>query len=84
MQDFINIVQGVGFPIACCIALFVMLQNQQKQHKEETEQIRAALIDQKVAFTEAIHSQESRTTEAVNNNTMVMQRLVDMLEGDKK
>ena len=53
MQDFINIVQGVGFPIACCIALFIMLQNQ-------------------------------RTTEAVNNNTMVMQRLVDMLEGDKK
>ena len=84
MQDFINIIQSVGFPIACCIAMFIMLQNEQKQHKEESEQIRAALIEQKEAFTEAIHGQEARTTEAVNNNTMVMQRLVDMLEGDKK
>ncbi len=40
MQDFINIIQGVGFPIACCIAMFIMLQNEQKAHKEESQQIR--------------------------------------------
>lgn len=80
MQDFINIIQGVGFPIACCIAMFIMLQNEQKAHKEEAQQIRDALTEQKAAFTEAIHNQESRTTEAINNNTQVMQRLVDMLE----
>ena len=80
MQDFINIIQGVGFPIACCIAMFIMLQNEQKAHKEESQQIRDAVTDLKIEFTEAIHNQEARTTEAINNNTQVMQRLVDMLE----
>ena len=80
MQDFITIIQSVGFPIAVAIAMFIMLQLEQKQHKEESQQIRDALTEQKVAFAEAIHNQESRTTEAINNNTLVMQRLLDKLE----
>lgn len=80
MQDFVTIVQSVGFPIAVAIAMFIMLQSEQKQHKEESQQIRDALTDQKIAFSDAIHSQESRTTEAINNNTLVMQRLLDKLE----
>ena len=80
MQDFITIIQSVGFPIAVAIAMFIMLQQEQKQHKEESKQIRDALTEQKVAFSDAIHSQEARTTEAINNNTLVMQRLLDKLE----
>lgn len=80
MQDFITIIQSVGFPIAVAIAMFIMLQQEQKQHKEESQQIRDALTEQKVAFSDAIHSQEARTTEAINNNTLVMQRLLDKLE----
>lgn len=80
MQDFITIIQSVGFPIAVAIAMFIMLQSEQKQHKEESQQIRDALTEQKVAFSDAIHSQEARTTEAINNNTLVMQRLLDKLE----
>lgn len=80
MQDFISIIQGVGFPIACCIAMFIMLQNEQKAHKEESQQIRDALTEQKVAFSDAIHNQEAKTTEAINNNTIVMQKLLDKLE----
>ena len=80
MQDFITIIQGVGFPIAMAVAMFVMLQQEQKQHKEESQQIREALTDQKLAFNDALHSQETKFTEAINNNTVVMQKLVDMLE----
>ena len=80
MQDLISIIQSVGCPIAVAIAMFIMLQNEQKAHKEESQQIRDALTEQKIAFSEAIHNQEARTTEAINNNTQVMQRLVDMLE----
>ena len=32
MQDFITIIQSVGFPIAVAIAMFIMLQQEQKQH----------------------------------------------------
>ena len=82
MSDFITIVQSVGFPIAVAIAMFIMLQSEQKQHKEESNELRAAIADLKVSFSDAIHSQESKTTEAINNNTLVMQRLLDKLEGD--
>ena len=80
VQDFVSIVQSVGFPVAVAIAMFIMLQQEQKQHKEESQQIRDALTEQKIAFSDAIHTQEARTTEAINNNTLVMQRLLDKLE----
>jgi len=84
MQDLVTVIQSVGFPIAVAIAMFIMLQNEQKSHKAEAQETRAAITDLKVSFSEALHSQEARTTEAINNNTLVMQRLVDMLGGDKK
>ena len=37
MQDIITVIQTVGFPIACAIAMFMMLNNEQKSHKEETQ-----------------------------------------------
>lgn len=80
MSDFITIVQSVGFPIAVAIAMFVMLQQEQKQHKEESAEIRAAITDLKVSFADAIHSQQEKTTEAITNNTLVMQKLLDKLE----
>lgn len=82
MQDFLNIVQSLGFPIACVIALFVMLQNEQKAHKEETEKLTETLTELKISFSESIHEQENTITQAINNNTLVIQKLLDKLEKD--
>ena len=83
METFITSVQSVGFPIAVAVAMFVMLQGEQKQHKEESQQIRDAVTDLKIEFSDAIHKMESQTTEAINNNTLVIQKLLDKLEEDK-
>ena len=80
METIVQIVQQLGFPIAAVIALFIMLQNEQKEHKSETQQIRDSLTDLKMEFTGTIHSLEGHMTEAINNNTLVMQRLLDKLE----
>ena len=80
LDVFIQIVQSVGFPIAVAIAMFIMLKNEQDAHKEESSQIRDAVFSLKTEFTEAIHRLESQTTEAINNNTLVMQKLLDKLE----
>lgn len=80
LEVFIQIVQSVGFPIAVAIAMFIMLKNEQDAHKEESSQIRDAVFSLKTEFTEAIHRLESQTTEAINNNTLVMQKLLDKLE----
>lgn len=80
MQDFITIIQSVGFPIACAVAMFVLLHNEQKSHREETEELNSTITELKISFNSAINDQERKITEAINNNTLVIQKLLDKLE----
>lgn len=82
MSDFISIIQSVGFPIAVAVAMFIMLQNEQKEHKAETERITETLNRLELTFNNALHEQESTIAEAINNNTLVIQKLIDKLEKD--
>lgn len=68
MQDIISMVQSLGFPIACVIAMFVMWQSEVKNHKEEMDSMRKTMEEQSKA-----------TTEALNANTQVLQRILDKL-----
>lgn len=80
MQDIITVIQTVGFPIACAVAMFLMLQSEQKAHREESDKLSATINEMKLTFNDAIHDQESHITEAINNNTLVIQKLLDRLE----
>ena len=79
MQDFITIIQTVGFPSACAVAMFIMLQSEQKAHREESSKLSETITDLKISFSEAIREQENNVTAAINNNTLVMQQLLDKL-----
>ena len=80
MNDFITIIQSVGFPIAVAVAMFIMLQNEQKMHKEESQKLIGTMADMKISFDAAMHDQEANITAAINNNTLVIQKLLDKLE----
>ena len=80
MSDFIAIVQSVGFPIAVAVAMFIMLQREEKEHKEETGKLTETMTEMKISFNTAIHEQQTGITEAINNNTLVIQKLLDKLE----
>ena len=80
MEGFIEILQNFGFPIACVIALFCMLQSEQKSHREESAKMTETITELKVSFSEALHDQECTVTEAINNNTLVIQKLLDKLD----
>jgi hypothetical protein len=82
MQDFITIIQTVGFPIACAVAMFLMLQSEQKAHKEESAKLNETITDMKISFNDAIHAQQTTITEAINNNTLVIQKLLDKMEDE--
>lgn len=82
MQDFITIIQTVGFPIACAVAMFIMLQSEQKAHREESSKLSETITELKISFSEAIREQENNVTAAINNNTLVMQQLLDKLGKD--
>ena len=80
METVVTLIQQVGFPIACAVAMFIMLKNEQKEHKEETNELRQTITDLKISFSEAINIQRSDMVEAINNNTLVLQKLLDRLE----
>lgn len=80
MEDVVTIIQTVGFPIACAIAMFIMLNNEQKAHKEETAKISETITDLKVSFSDAINQQKSDMVAAINNNTLVIQKLLDRMD----
>lgn len=80
MQDILTIIQTVGFPIAVAIAMFLMLQNEQKAHREESEKLTQTITDLKISFAASITDQERTITEAINNNTLVIQKLLDKME----
>ena len=71
-----------GLSDCVCYRAFVMLQNEQKAHREESAALTQTITDLKIAFSESIHEQESTVTEAINNNTLVIQTLLDKLEKD--
>lgn len=68
MDGIIQIIQSLGFPIACVVALFAMWQSEVKAHGQEMEKMRST-----------IEKQSSSTVEALNNNTVVLTRILDRL-----
>lgn len=51
MDAVVQLIQTVGFPIVCCIALFWKINDQDKQHKEEMDKL-SEVVNKN---TEAIH-----------------------------
>jgi uncharacterized membrane protein (DUF106 family) len=73
MSDIISIIQSLGFPIACVVALFLMWQQEVKAHDVEMEKMR----DQMAA-------QQNDTIEALNNNTVMLQKILTRLGEDEQ
>lgn len=66
----ISLIQGVGFPIAACIAMAWYVKYITDKNREDINK----LHDQ--------HREEMKqVTEALNNNTLALQQLTDNLEG---
>ena len=80
MDEIISIIQTVGFPIACAVAMFMMLKKETDAHKEESQRLTQTIDDMKLSFNDAIHAQETTIAQAINNNTLVIQKLLDKME----
>lgn len=60
MNDIVNAISTVGFPIVVCIIMIYLNEKQDLRHKEEAEKM----------------------TLAVNNNTIVIQQILEHMRGD--
>ena len=83
MEQVVTLIQTVGFPLACAVAMFIMLNNEQKQHQEETQKLTETITDLKISFSDAINQQKTDMVTALNNNTLVLQKLIDKMDDVK-
>lgn len=69
VQDALNAITTVGFPIACCVAMMWYVKYSTDQNKEEVSKLNEQ------------HKQEmSEVTQAINNNTLALQKLCDIMK----
>lgn len=71
-NSVINVITSVGFPIFACLALGWFVYFQTTQNSKQMDEIRKDHKDE-----------VSKMTEALNNNTLALQKLIDKL-GDEK
>ena len=64
-EGIIKVIQSLGFPIACVVAMFFMWQREVESHKEEMREMR-----------ESIEEQNKATVTALNNNTQMLQKIM--------
>lgn len=79
MEDITVITQlisGLGFPIAVCLICFWYITQKDKQHKDEIDK----LCEQQREDTAGLREETQRLSEAINNNTAVMQSLLNKLD----
>lgn len=70
MNDVVSIISAVGFPIVAAIGCAYFVKWQYEQNQKQIEEMRKE------------HKEEvGKMTEALNNNTMALQKLIDKIEG---
>ena len=79
LENIIQIVQQLGFPVAVAAACAFYVKYRDDKADQKLEKLQASYAEElKSERTE--HKQEmSAITEAVNNNTLIMQKLLDKL-----
>ena len=71
-NSVVQIISTLGFPISMCIGACVFIKYQFDANNKNVDEMRKE------------HKEEVKSmTEALNNNTLALQRLIDKLGGDK-
>lgn len=71
LQTIVSMIGSLGFPIVACVILFNSIEKERVANNEQREKDRSE------------HRAEmEKITEALNNNTLVMQKLIDTLTYD--
>lgn len=72
MNDVVSIISAVGFPIVAAVACGMFVKWQYEQNAKQVDEMRKE------------HKEEvQKMTEALNNNTLALQKLIDKIGDDK-
>lgn len=51
LSSILEIISSVGFPIACCIAMFIQQNKITEDHKNEMSEMKSAIDNNTIALT---------------------------------
>ena len=72
-QTITQAITSVGFPIVCCIIMMYYIKYKEDTGRKDIQHV----IDQ-------LREEMSEITEAIHNNTVVIQKLIDILNSEEK
>jgi uncharacterized membrane protein (DUF106 family) len=77
-MEWSQLISTLGFPIVCCVALAIYVTKITQQNREDTKELNKQHTEEMLEFKEDIK-------EALNNNTIALNKLCEKLEkvGDK-
>ena len=76
MENWIQLVSSLGFPIFACVYMAVYVKEQTKANREDVKELNAQHSKEMNAFKDEIK-------EALNNNTIALTKLCDKLDGEE-
>lgn len=76
MDNFVQIISTLGFPIVACISMAIYVKEQTKNNREDVKELNAQHSKEMNAFKDEIK-------EALNNNTIALTKLCDKLDREE-
>ena len=73
MDSWVSVISSLGFPIVACIYMAKYVKEQNKANREDVKELNKQHSEEMNAFKDEIK-------EALNNNTMALNKLCDKLE----
>lgn len=73
VDSIATLISSLGFPICCCVVLGWYIKNITETYNKQIEELRKEHKDETMKLTEAL-----------NNNTLVIQRLIDKIGDSDK
>lgn len=72
-DSIVTLISTVGFPILACIFMAIYVKDNSDKQRQETKELNAQHTSEMLAFKDEMK-------EALNNNTLALQKLCDKLD----
>lgn len=76
MDNYVQLISTLGFPIVACISMALYVKEQTKSNREDVKELNAQHSKEMNAFKDEIK-------EALNNNTIALTKLCERLDREE-
>lgn len=76
MDNYVQLISSLGFPIIACIYMALYVKEQTKSNREDVKELNAQHSKEMIVFKDEIK-------EALNNNTIALTKLCERLDREE-